>query len=1224
MTKSAKIKRLSAAVAAMALGAVFAVSAGGCAHTHTFSNEWQTDQTHHWHAATCTHSGEVSGKAVHDFSETDVCGVCRYDRSTGTTPPNPTDPTPPPDITDPTDPTDPATKKYTVAFDSNGGTAIDAQSVEDGKTAFAPVAPKRAGHQFAGWYLNNAVFSFDTPVTKNITLVAKWEKLDAKIKDYGGYDESLYIEWSDGDPSQSQVQYKPHGASAWTSADAELIRPKSGESNVARADVLGLTQGNYDIKVTASDKSELSIENIAVTAYDRSGYAHFNHTEGVGAYYDDGTVKDNTLVIYVTDENKNTVDYGYVNGQRVDLTPYLYQGNTGIGWILNNRAYSAQINNFGITKLCNTYGAVAVRFIGTVNAEKGASKEDAKYSLIDGLTAHNSTENGGTVGDNGRMARIISAKNLTLEGVGEDATVYGWGFHLVNNDINYKTTGAGSNFEVRNLTFDHYPEDAIGMEGNVQEPLSQYTKAPVQRCWVHNNTFLPGYCGDPADSDKAEGDGSCDFKRGEYFTLSYNYFTDCHKTNLIGASTSNLQYNVTMHHNWWNNCGSRVPYVRNSNVHFYNNYVTTADDGSNDYVHDADGTSFIFSESNYYFNCKQITRGGIVKSWANTLYGCWGNSGTFKATETRNEAVSNSCKYRDGKDLSHFECDPTMFYYNAQTGESDCLLDDSITARLKVMQFAGVAGWYENNPKKQSSMPFKANPIRNIPTSSVPVPDSGELAIKMPEDKNGATVSGVLFANLTGIPVKGVSVKGKGQIISFTLSAEAEVSFKAEAASPDYLAEIIDANGAVHASKVGAASVVLPAGTYSISSGTGTRTGSNAKEVTVSSLTFRSTSASAQAKIDNLNAAIDALPSTITAESGALINAATAALSALNATELENYKTQYADRWTKYRNALTAYSLAQIADVEAKIDAIGAVGENSYPAITAARAAYDALTPEQKQSVQNYTKLTAAEAAWANIAVTSVTNAISALTDVSGWTAENGKQAVTAQISAYQSVKNAYDALTSAQQSEVTNRDKLASGLEKLNTILAEIETAEKEAAALAEFEAALNNVTDATSLTKAECKAIIDLYAKLSPAKQAEYAENATYKAVLEKYTEYASLSVVAIFTSDNPALATDAGFTVSGKYNSKASFEYNGTTYKGPLKLESATTVSFTNAIANKITIKIGTAGGQIKLDGTTYKDEDNDGLIVIDSLAAGDHQITKASGDPNLCYIELEPAA
>ena len=38
---------------------------------------------------------------------------------------------------------------------------------------------------------------------------------------------------------------------------------------------------------------------------------------------------------------------------------------------------------------------------------------------------------------------------------------------------------------------------------------------------------------------------------------------------------------------------------------------------------------------------------------------------------------------------------------------------------------------------------------------------------------------------------------------------------------------------------------------------------------------------------------------------------------------------------------------------------------------------------------------------------------------------------------------------------------------------------------------------------------------------------------------------------------------------------------------------------------------------------KDEDNDGFIVIDSLGAGNHSITKASGDPNLCYVLLEAA-
>ena len=57
--------------------------------------------------------------------------------------------------------------------------------------------------------------------------------------------------------------------------------------------------------------------------------------------------------------------------------------------------------------------------------------------------------------------------------------------------------------------------------------------------------------------------------------------------------------------------------------------------------------------------------------------------------------------------------------------------------------------------------------------------------------------------------------------------------------------------------------------------------------------------------------------------------------------------------------------------------------------------------------------------------------------------------------------------------------------------------------------------------------------------------------------------------------------------------------------------------------MTLKLGTAGGQIKVDGNVYKDEDNDGLIVINDLAAGNHTITKASGDPNLCYVELEPS-
>lgn len=57
------------------LGSLIAAILIGCAqpeppHVHTFSNDWTTDATSHWHAATCEHTTEVSGKADHQFPET--------------------------------------------------------------------------------------------------------------------------------------------------------------------------------------------------------------------------------------------------------------------------------------------------------------------------------------------------------------------------------------------------------------------------------------------------------------------------------------------------------------------------------------------------------------------------------------------------------------------------------------------------------------------------------------------------------------------------------------------------------------------------------------------------------------------------------------------------------------------------------------------------------------------------------------------------------------------------------------------------------------------------------------------------------------------------------------------------------------------------------------------------------------------------------------------------
>ena len=70
--------------------------------------------------------------------------------------------------------------KYTVTFNSYGGTPVPpVQEVEYGLTATKPADPTLKGYTFAFWYLgedeqNATAYDFDTPVTENITLTAKW------------------------------------------------------------------------------------------------------------------------------------------------------------------------------------------------------------------------------------------------------------------------------------------------------------------------------------------------------------------------------------------------------------------------------------------------------------------------------------------------------------------------------------------------------------------------------------------------------------------------------------------------------------------------------------------------------------------------------------------------------------------------------------------------------------------------------------------------------------------------------------------------------------------------------------------------------------------------------------------------------------------------------------------------------------------------------------------
>lgn len=81
--------------------------------------------------------------------------------------------------------------KYTMRFDSNGGSTVKAIRGKSGMAVQAPEAPYREGYTFSGWYEDRDLtqeYGFETMPEEDITLYAKWDIIKCKItyQDYDG------------------------------------------------------------------------------------------------------------------------------------------------------------------------------------------------------------------------------------------------------------------------------------------------------------------------------------------------------------------------------------------------------------------------------------------------------------------------------------------------------------------------------------------------------------------------------------------------------------------------------------------------------------------------------------------------------------------------------------------------------------------------------------------------------------------------------------------------------------------------------------------------------------------------------------------------------------------------------------------------------------------------------------------------------------------------------
>ena len=280
----------------------------------------------------------------------------------------------------------------------------------------------------------------------------------------------------------------------------------------------------------------------------------------------------------------------------------------------------------------------------------------------------------------------------------------------------------------------------------------------------------------------------------------------------------------------------------------------------------------------------------------------------------------------------------------------------------------------------------------------------------------------------------------------------------------------------------------------------------------------------------------------VTLESGDAIEAAREAYDALTDTQKELVKNY--EKLTAAEEAYAAMVDAAAAKAaEDLIDAIGEVTVDSGDAIKAARAAYDALTDTQKELVKNYEKLTAAEEAYTALVDAAAAKAVDDLIDAIGEVTVDSGDAIKAARAAYDALTDTqkelvenYEKLLAAEElyKELTTTAAQVAqkAAEEAKQAQEEAEAAQKAAEEAAEAAKAAQEAAEAAAAKAGENNAAAEEARKAAETAQAA-AEAAQAKAEeAQKKAEEAKTGAEAARKAaeeNNAAAAAEAAKAVS-----------------------------------------------------------------------------------------------
>ena len=155
-------------------------------------------------------------------------------------------------------------KEYTITFNSNGGTEINAVKVKKDGLLEKPDDPVKDGYVFEGWYYNDELFDFTAKIDKNITLEARY----SIISEFSLNTNSLSL--TVGDSATLEANEKDD--LTWNSSDEEVVIVEDGKLTALKVGSAIITVTNKDGKsvsceVTVKEKEadEILVSNVTIS-----------------------------------------------------------------------------------------------------------------------------------------------------------------------------------------------------------------------------------------------------------------------------------------------------------------------------------------------------------------------------------------------------------------------------------------------------------------------------------------------------------------------------------------------------------------------------------------------------------------------------------------------------------------------------------------------------------------------------------------------------------------------------------------------------------------------------------------------------------------------------------------------------------------------------------------------------------------------------------------------